>query len=158
MIEVKIKALTLDPTTNTSVVILMDLDDSRALPIWIGPNEANAIISEMEKIPTPRPMTHDLLKNVIDGIHAKVVKVVVNDLKENVYYALIYISINGTEITVDSRPSDAMALAIRVNAPIFVTEKVLKKSINLSERESEETGEDIKKWIEKLRPEDFLEK
>lgn len=158
MIEVKIKALTLDPTTNTSVVILMDLDDSRALPIWIGPNEANAIINEMEKIPTPRPMTHDLLKNVIDGIHAKVVKVVVNDLKENVYYALIYISINGTEIAVDSRPSDAMALAIRVNAPIFVTEKVLKKSINLSEKESEESGEDIKKWIEKLRPEDFLEK
>ena len=158
MLEMKVKGLTLDPLTNMPIVILKDDKDKRALPIWVGIFEANAIALEIEKVSTPRPMTHDLIKNILEGLKAKVMKVIVNDLKDNTFYAQITLSLNGTETNIDSRPSDAIALALRVNAPIFVAEKVLKeaKSIDLSDQDlKEDDKEKWKKWLENLKPEDF---
>jgi bifunctional DNase/RNase len=158
MLEMEVKGLTLDPLTNMPIVILKDLNDEKALPIWVGIFEANAIALEMEKVPTPRPMTHDLIKNILEGLKAKVNRVVVNDLKDNTFYASISLTMNGTEVDIDSRPSDAIALALRVEAPIFVTKKVLKeaKSIDLSERDlKQDDKEKWKKWLDNLKPEDF---
>ncbi|HUU50515.1 MAG TPA: bifunctional nuclease family protein [Nitrospinota bacterium] len=158
MIEMKVKGLTLDPLTNMPIVILKDKDNEKALPIWVGIFEANAIALEIEKVPTPRPMTHDLIKNILEGLKAKVMKVIVNDLKDNTFYATIALSLNGAEINIDSRPSDAIALALRVKSPIFVTKKVLKeaKSLDLSDQDlKDDDKEKWKKWLEKLKPEDF---
>jgi bifunctional DNase/RNase len=158
MLEMEVKGLTLDPLTNMPIVILKDLNDEKALPIWVGIFEANAIALEMEKVPTPRPMTHDLIKNILEGLKAKVNRVVVNDLKDNTFYASISLTMNGTEVDIDSRPSDAIALALRVEAPIFVTKKVLKeaKSIDLSEQDlKQDDKEKWKKWLDNLKPEDF---
>jgi len=158
MLEMEVKGLTLDPLTNMPIVILKDLNDEKALPIWVGIFEANAIALEMEKVPTPRPMTHDLIKNILEGLKAKVNRIVVNDLKDNTFYASISLTVNGTEVDIDSRPSDAIALALRVEAPIFVTKKVLKeaKSIDLSEQDlKQDDKEKWKKWLDNLRPEDF---
>lgn len=158
MLEMKVKGLTLDPLTNMPIVILKDDNGKRALPIWVGIFEANAIALEIEKVTTPRPMTHDLIKNILEGLKAKVMKVIVNDLKDNTFYAQITLSLNGTETNIDSRPSDAIALALRVNAPIFVAEKVLKeaKSIDLSDQDlKDDDKEKWKKWLENLKPEDF---
>lgn len=166
MLEMKVKGLTLDPLTNMPIVILKDLEEKKVLPIWVGIFEANAIALEMEQVSTPRPMTHDLIKNIIDGFKAQVARVVVNDLKDNTFYAVITINLNGSEVLIDSRPSDAIALALRVNAPIFVAEKVIEeaRSIEFTEQQaagSEKEGEnmpdsdDWKKWLEDLKPEDF---
>ena len=158
MLKMEVKGLTLDPLTNMPIVILKDVNEEKALPIWVGIFEANAIALEMEKVPTPRPMTHDLIKNILDGLNAKVIRVVVNDLKDNTFYANIALNINGSEVDIDSRPSDAIALALRVQAPIFVTKKVLKeaKSIDLSEEDLKDNDkEKWKKWLENLRPDDF---
>lgn len=157
MLEMKVKGLTLDPLTNMPIVILKDLEGERALPIWVGIFEANAIALEMENVPTPRPMTHDLIKNILDGIQASVSRIVVNDLKDNTFYAVIFLSLNGNEVPIDSRPSDAIALALRVEAPIFVSKKVLDeaRSIDLSDPELQDDKEKWKEWLENLRPEDF---
>jgi len=165
MLERKVKGLTLDPLTNMPIVILKDTDEKKVLPIWVGIFEANAIALEMEQVSTPRPMTHDLLKNIIEGFQAQVARIVVNDLKDNTFYAVITINLNGSEVLIDARPSDAIALALRVNAPIFVAEKVIEeaKSIEFTEqvvsgeREGENMPEsdDWKKWLENLKPEDF---
>jgi hypothetical protein len=157
MLEMKVKGLTLDPLTNMPIVILKDLAEERALPIWVGIFEANAIALEIENVPTPRPMTHDLIKNILEGLQAKVLRVVVNDLKDNTFYALIFLSVNGNEIAIDSRPSDAIALALRVDAPIYVAQKVLEeaRSIDLSDTELKDDKEKWKEWLENLRPEDF---
>lgn len=158
MLEMKVKGLALDPSTNTPIVILEDLEEERALPIWVGIFEANAIALEMESVPTPRPMTHDLIKNILEGIQAEVSRIVVNDLQDNTFYAVILISLNGTEVTIDSRPSDAIALALRVDAPIFVAKKVLDeaRSLDLPDTEQlEDDKEQWKEWLDKLRPEDF---
>lgn len=157
MLEMKVKGLTLDPLTNMPIVILKDLEGERALPIWVGIFEANAIALEMENVPTPRPMTHDLIKNILEGIQAKVSRIVVNDLKDNTFYAVIFLSLNGNEVPIDSRPSDAIALALRVDAPIFVAKKVLDeaRSIDLSDPELQDDKEKWKEWLEDLRPEDF---
>ncbi len=165
MLEMKVKGLTLDPLTNMPIVILKDTDEKKVLPIWVGIFEANAIALEMEQVSTPRPMTHDLLKNIIEGFQAQVARIVVNDLKDNTFYAVITINLNGNEVLIDARPSDAIALALRVNAPIFVAEKVIEeaKSIEFTEqvasgeREGENMPEsdDWKKWLENLKPEDF---
>jgi bifunctional DNase/RNase len=155
MLEMKVRGLTLDPLTNMPIVILKDLAEERAIPIWVGVFEANAIALEMENVPTPRPLTHDLIKNVIEEAHAKVIRIVINDLKDNTFYAVIVLSTNGNEVFIDSRPSDAIAVALRVDAPIYVAKKVLDESrfIDLSEQEEDE--EKWKEWIEDLRPEDF---
>ncbi len=158
MLEMKVKGLALDPSTNTPIVILEDLEEERALPIWVGIFEANAIALEMESVPTPRPMTHDLIKNILEGIQAEVSRIVINDLQDNTFYAAIFLSLNGTEVTIDSRPSDAIALALRVDAPIFVAKKVLDeaRSLDLPDTEQlEDDKEQWKEWLENLRPEDF---
>ncbi|MDV2496061.1 MAG: bifunctional nuclease family protein [bacterium] len=158
MLEMKVKGLALDPSTNTPIVILEDLEEERALPIWVGIFEANAIALEMESVPTPRPMTHDLIKNILEGIQAQVSRIVINDLQDNTFYAVILLSLNGTEVTIDSRPSDAIALALRVDAPIYVAKKVLDEArlIDLPDTEQlEDDKEQWKEWLENIRPEDF---
>jgi bifunctional DNase/RNase len=152
-----VKGLTLDPLTNMPIVILKDVEGNRALPIWIGANEANAIAMEMERITTPRPMTHDLIRNILEGLKAKVSRIVVNDLRDNTFYAVIFLTVNGAEVAIDSRPSDAIALALRVKSPIFVAEKVIReaKSIDLTEDKPAEDAQSVRDWIENLKPEDF---
>src|SRR4029450_2520175 len=112
MLEMKVRGLTLDPLSNMALVILRDLEGTKALPIWVGIPEANAIALEIEQVPTPRPMTHDLIKNILEGIHATVTRVVVNDLKDSTFYATIFLSLGGREFNIDSRPSDAIAVAL----------------------------------------------
>src|SRR5689334_23421351 len=124
-IEMTIKGLMVDPITNMPIVILRDKEGQRVLPIWVGIFEANAIALQIENVPTPRPMTHDLLKNVIGDLKASVQKIVVSDLKDSTFYALIYIDVRGETVAIDARPSDAIALALRARAPIFVEESVI---------------------------------
>src|SRR5580700_3547450 len=127
-LEVKIRGLMMDPVTNMPVVVLKETSGSGVLPIWVGIYEANAIALEIEKVQTPRPMTHDLLKNVFLGLDVRVQKVVVNELREDTFFALIWVERNGEMMSIDSRPSDALALALRVDCPIFVEDEVLKNS------------------------------
>ena len=157
MLQMVVKGLTLDPLTNMPIVILKDIEGNHALPIWIGTFEANAIALEMERVTTPRPMTHDLIRNILEGLKAKVSRIVVNDLRDNTFYAVIFLAANGTEIAIDSRPSDAIALALRVKAPIFVAEKVIReaKMIDLTEEKPAEDTQSVRDWIENLKPEDF---
>lgn len=157
MLQMVVKGLTLDPLTNMPIVILKDVEGNRALPIWIGPNEANAIALEMEQVTTPRPMTHDLIRNILEGLKAKVSRVVVNDLRDNTFFAVILLSVNDAEVAIDSRPSDAIALALRVKAPIFVADKVIRdaKSIDLTEEKPAEDPQSVREWIDSLKPEDF---
>ena len=130
--EFKIKGLIMDPLTNSPIVILQSLEKNTLLPIWVGIFEANAIALQIERIDTPRPLTHDLIKNILLQLDANVDKIVVTDLQENTFYAVIHLRMNGDRITIDSRPSDAIALALRTDAPIYVTEEVIKNSRNIS--------------------------
>src|SRR6266581_1821155 len=127
-VEMKIRGLMMDPVTNMPIVILKDSGTDTVLPIWVGVYEANAIALEIEKVSTPRPMTHDLIKNVLTGLDAAVHKVVVTELKEDTFYAGIWLEREGQVISIDSRPSDALALALRADCPIFVEDDVLKSS------------------------------
>ncbi len=155
LIRMTVRGIALDPITNMPIIILKDVEERKALPIWVGIFEANAIALELEKVSTPRPMTHDLLRSILEGLGVNVRQVIINDLKDNTFFAVIELSRNGTSINIDSRPSDAIALALRVNAPIFVTEEVVAqaKSVEISE-EKEETDK-WKEWLEHLKPEDF---
>jgi bifunctional DNase/RNase len=157
MLEMKVRGLTLDPLTNMALVILRDLEGTKALPIWVGIQEANAIALEIEQVPTPRPMTHELIKNILEGIHATVTRIVVNDLKDSTFYATIFLSLNSNEIRIDSRPSDAIAVALRVKAPIFVTQEVIDRagSIDLGKQPLAEDPDQLKEWLENIKPEDF---
>jgi hypothetical protein len=157
MLEMKVRGLTLDPLSNMALVILRDLEGTKALPIWVGIPEANAIALEIEQVPTPRPMTHDLIKNILEGINATVTRVVVNDLKDSTFYATIFLSLHGQEFRIDSRPSDAIAVALRVKAPIYVTLDVIERagSIDLSDQDASEDPEKLKEWLENIKPEDF---
>lgn len=155
LIRMTVRGIALDPITNMPIIILKDLEEKRALPIWVGIFEANAIALELEKIATPRPMTHDLIKNILEGLGATVQQIVVNDLKENTFFAVIEVSYNGNTVNIDSRPSDAIALALRVNAPIFVTEKVVSKAKSMDIAEEKEETDRWKEWLENLKPEDF---
>lgn len=157
MLEMKVRGLTLDPLSNMALVILRDLDGTKALPIWVGIPEANAIALEIEQVPTPRPMTHDLIKNILDGINATVTRIVVNDLKDSTFYATIFLSVQGQEVRIDSRPSDAIAVALRVKAPIYVTLDVIERagSIDLTGQDVTEEPEKLREWLENLKPEDF---
>ncbi|HJT69886.1 MAG TPA: bifunctional nuclease family protein [Terriglobales bacterium] len=150
----KIRGLLMDPVTNTPIVILKDSGSDTVLPIWVGVYEANAIALEIEKVSTPRPMTHDLIKNVLTGLDAHVHKVVVTELKEDTFYAVIWMERDGHIVSVDSRPSDALALALRVDCPIFVEEEVLKTSKKAG-TPSETTSEELRKWLEGLNDEDL---
>jgi uncharacterized protein len=151
-IEMKVKFLTFDSTSNGFVVLLMDLSNKTGLPIWIGPFEANAIASKLKKIAPHRPSTHDLINNILKTLKSQVVKIVVNDLKDNTYYALVYLHRGNQEIVIDSRPSDAMAIALAVDAPIFVSDQVIEKARTI---DMEKEGDQLKEWLENLNPEDF---
>lgn len=153
--EFKIKGLIMDPLTNSPIVILQSMEKNTLLPIWVGIFEANAIALQIERIDTPRPLTHDLIKNILLQLDANVDKIVVTDLQENTFYAVIHLKMNGDHITIDSRPSDAIALALRTDAPIYVTEEVIKNSRNISLEKENLDSEDIKKWLEGLNPEDL---
>jgi len=154
-VEMRIRGLLLDPVTNTPIVILKDANSDTVLPIWVGIYEANAIALEIEKVSTPRPMTHDLIKNVLAGLDAHVHKVVVTELKEDTFFAVIWMEREGRVISVDSRPSDALALALRVDCPIFVEDEVLKISKKSTNASDPATSEELRKWLEGLNDEDL---
>src|SRR5262245_23895508 len=145
-LEMKVRGLALDPLSNMPIIILKDEEDKRSLPIWVGIFEANAIALELEKIATPRPMTHDLIKNILESVQARVMKVVVTDLKENTFYAVLHLQLGGREFQVDSRPSDAIALALRVAAPIYVDEDVVRKAktLEVATKEADAEAEPVK--------------
>ncbi|MBI2346157.1 MAG: bifunctional nuclease family protein [Deltaproteobacteria bacterium] len=158
LVEMKVTGLTIDPFTSMPIIILKDLEEKSALPIWIGLIEASAIATELERIQLARPMTHDLLKNILDALTVRVGRVAVTDLADNTFYARIYLLHNGRELEMDARPSDAIALALRTKAPIFVEKRVIEKSrkIDLSKESDEESRK--QKWteiLENLSPEDF---
>ena len=153
--EFKIKGLMMDPMTNSPIVILQDLEKNTLLPIWVGIFEANAIALQIERIDTPRPMTHDLLKNILLHLDGYVEKIVVTALRENTFYASIYLYLNGETITIDSRPSDAIALALRTDAPIYVTEEVINSSRNLTLEKKNLDPDDVTEWLKNLNPEDL---
>lgn len=154
-VEVKIRGLMMDPMTNMPVVILKEACGSGILPIWVGVHEANAIALEIERVVTPRPMTHDLLKNVVVGLQAYIEKVVVTGIKDETFYAVIWMNHEGSLISIDSRPSDALALALRSDCPIYVEDAVLKASKANAAAAEESSGREDKPWIENLNDEDF---
>ena len=154
-IEMTIKGLMVDPVTNMPIVILRDKDGQRVLPIWVGSFEANAIALQIQNVPTPRPMTHDLLRNVIRDLNGNIQKVVVCDLKDNTFYALIYLLVNGEVVAIDSRPSDAIALALRVKAPIFVEESVIDTAKTSELAPDNADSEQLQQWLESLDPEEL---
>jgi hypothetical protein len=153
--EVKIRGLMMDPATNMPVVVLKETEGAGVLPIWVGIYEANAIALEIEKVQTPRPMTHDLLKNVLLGLDVRVQKVVVSELKEDTFYALIWMERDGKLISMDSRPSDALALALRLDCPIFVEDEVLKNSKMATIVSDKSSNEELRKWLENLNDDDL---
>ena len=155
MVRMEIKGLLMDPVSNMPVVILRDSDKGLFLPIWVGIFEANAIALEMEKVSTPRPMTHDLLRNLLAELDARVERIVINDLRENTFFARIYLARGDSHLSVDSRPSDAIALALRSNAEIFVEEEVLEKSRSLRSEGSDMDPERLKKWLEEASPDEL---
>jgi uncharacterized protein len=154
-LEVKIRNLLMDPVTNMPVVVLKETAGNGVLPIWVGIYEANAIALEIEKVQTPRPMTHDLLKNVLTGLNVHVQRVVVCDLKDDTFYALIWMERDGQTMSMDSRPSDALALALRLDCPIFVDDEVLKHSKIASAISEKSSSEELRKWLENLNDEDL---
>jgi bifunctional DNase/RNase len=156
LIEMKVKFLTFDPSSNGFVVLLMDLENKYTLPIWIGPFEANAIALKLKKASPHRPLTHDLIRSLIDALDCKVSHVVVNDLKENTYYGLIYLKSEGSEVAIDSRPSDAIAIALGAEAPIYVEEDVLHRTKStVLDKDGEDISDHLKEWMENLNPDDF---
>jgi bifunctional DNase/RNase len=155
MLKMEIKGLLMDPVSNMPVVVLRDAANGVFLPIWVGIFEANAIALQMEKITTPRPMTHDLLRNLLSELETKVERIVINDLRDNTFFARIHLLRGDTRWNVDSRPSDAIALALRVDAEIFVEEDVLEKSKSLRPEGDDGDPERLKKWLEEVSPEDL---
>jgi bifunctional DNase/RNase len=154
-VEMKIRGLMMDPMTNMPIVVLKDVGSDTVLPIWVGVYEANAIAMEIEKVTTPRPMTHDLIRNLLAGLDAHVHKIVVNELREDTFYAVIWMEREGKVISIDSRPSDALAVALRVDCPIFVDEEVLKSSKKAGTTADRVSSEDLRKWLEGLNDEDL---
>jgi len=156
-----ISSINMDPVTNSPIIILEEIEGKQTLPIWVGLLEATAIASEIEGVRFSRPMTHDLLKNIMDKVDIKIKKIEICDLRDNTYYAVIHLTNRGEPLSIDSRPSDAIALALRTEAPIFVSDEVLKKSKQIEatkENVPVDKSEQGKKWqdiLEKLNPEDF---
>ncbi len=154
-IEMKIRGLMMDPMTNMPMVVLKEVSGSSILPIWVGIYEANAIALEIEKVLTPRPMTHDLIKLLLTGLETGVRKVVVSDLKDDTYYAVIWLEKEGELISVDSRPSDALAIALRLDCPIYVDDTVLKTSKAAGSVSEKVNDAEIRRWLENLNDEDL---
>jgi bifunctional DNase/RNase len=154
-VEMKIRGLMVDPVTNMPIVVLKDQGSDTVLPIWVGVPEANAIALEIEKVVTPRPMTHDLLKNLLVGLETSVQKVVVTELRDDTFFAVIWLDRGGQSISIDSRPSDALALALRVDCPIFVEDEVLKTSKVAANATDRVSSEELRKWLENLGEDDL---
>ncbi len=159
LLEVKVMGIVVDSKSSNPVVVLVDLNGKKALPIWIGVFEAEAISRGLEEVVTLRPMTHDLLKQILDTLHASLLRVVINDIKENTFYAKLHFLSEGKELVVDSRPSDAIALAVRVKAPIFIANRVIEatKHLGLLATRFLEEQDELKTIIENMNPEDFGE-
>ena len=165
LVEVRVQSLGLDRSSNTPVVILEEVGGERVLPIWIGPGEAQAIRRMLSEEPFPRPLTHDLLVLVVEGLKAKVTRVVISDLRENTFYATVFVQRDADILSIDARPSDSIAVALRSQAPIFVNEKLLQPPPKAEETEGperpprelteEEKAEQLRRYLEKLNPEDF---
>jgi bifunctional DNase/RNase len=155
LIEMTIKGLMVDPITNMPIVILKDKDGERVLPIWVGIFEANAIALQIENIATPRPMTHDLLRNIITDLDGQVDRVVVSDLKDNTFFAIIHLTVKGEAVVVDARPSDAIALALRTRAPIMVDETVIDNAKTVDFATERADSDRLQKWLESLDPDDM---
>ena len=155
LVEMTIKGLMVDPITNMPIIILRDHDGQRVLPIWVGVFEANAIALQIENIETPRPMTHDLLRNVIHDLQATVEKIVVCDLKENTFYALIHLQTPAGPVAVDARPSDAIALALRSRAPILVDERVIDNANTVDFANEKQDSDRLQQWLESLDPDEL---
>tara|TARA_B100001964_G_scaffold92074_1_gene103387 strand:- start:116 stop:601 length:486 start_codon:yes stop_codon:yes gene_type:complete len=155
LIEMTIKGLMVDPITNMPIVILHDSEGQRVLPIWVGIFEANAIALQIENVPMQRPMTHDLLRNVIHDLKGDVQKIVVSDLKENTFYAVIHLRVGDELVAIDARPSDAIALALRVKAPIFAEDTVIENAKSLDIQPDKGDSERLQRWLEALDPEEL---
>ncbi len=154
-IEMKVKGLVVDPISKMPIVVLEDPQNEKILPIWIGVFEANAIALTIENVPTPRPMTHDLIKNFLEKLGIAIEKIVVNDVRNNTFYALIHCRQDDRVLIIDSRPSDAIALALRVSSPIFVEDDVVRKAHSLKFEDNMDASEKLRKWLEGLGPDDF---
>jgi bifunctional DNase/RNase len=154
-VEMKIRGLMMDPVTNMPIVVLKDINGNAILPIWVGIYEANAIALEIEKVSTPRPMTHDLIKVLLLGLGTGIRKVVVSELKDDTFYAVIWLDKDGELISVDSRPSDALALALRLDCPIYVDDSVLKNSKASATATDKVNNEELRRWLENLNDEDL---
>lgn len=145
LVEMKVEGLLFDPRSNMYILLLKEADGSGTLPIWIGKPEADSIALALGKVVTPRPLTHDLVKNIAEGLKVKITRIAVTEVIDNTYYALIYLNDGKKETLIDSRPSDAVALALRAQAPIFVEESIM----------SARTGDELDEWLKNLKPEDF---
>ena len=154
-VEMKIRGLMMDPVTNMPIVILRDAEGNSVLPIWVGIYEANAIALEIEKVSTPRPMTHDLIKTLLVGLNTGVRKVVVSELRDDTFYAVIWLDREGELISVDSRPSDALAIALRLDCPIYVEEAVLKSSKAAAASSDKVQSEELRRYLENLNDDDL---
>jgi bifunctional DNase/RNase len=155
LVEMTIKGLMVDPITNMPIVILKDKQGERVLPIWVGIFEANAIALQIENVATPRPMTHDLLRNIITDLDGTVERIVVSDLKDNTFYAVIHLLVRGDRVAVDARPSDAIALALRTRAPILVEESVIDNAKNVDFASERADNDRLQKWLESLDPDEL---
>ena len=155
LIEMTIKGLMVDPITNMPIVILKDVQGERVLPIWVGIFEANAIALQVENIATPRPMTHDLLRNIISDLDGRVDRIVVSDLKDNTFFAIIHLTVRGEAVAVDARPSDAIALALRTRAPILVEESVIDNAKTGDFAADRADSDRLQKWLESLDPDEL---
>lgn len=145
LVEMKVEGLLFDPRSNMYILLLKEVNGAGTLPIWIGKPEADSIALALGKVATPRPLTHDLVKNIVDGLRVKIVKIVVTEISDNTYYALIYLNDRGKETLVDSRPSDAVAVALRASAPIFVDDSIM----------ATRSADELDEWLKNLKPEDF---
>jgi bifunctional DNase/RNase len=152
LIEMSIKGLMVDPITNMPIVILKDKPGERILRIWVGLFEANAIALQIENVSTPRPMTHDLLRNIITDLEGRVDRIVVSDLKDNTFFAVIHLTVRGERIAVDARPSDAIALALRTRSPILVEESVIDNAKSVEVFSEPMDNARLQKWLESLDP------
>jgi hypothetical protein len=155
LIEMSIKGLMVDPVAGTPIVILKDKGGERVLPIWVGVPEANAIALQIENVAPPRPMTHDLLRNVITNLDGRVDRVVVSDLRDNTFFAVIHLTVRGEPVAIDARPSDAIALALRTRSPILVEEAVIDHAKTSDFSSDPADSERLQKWLESLDPQDL---
>ena len=155
MVRMEIKGLLMDPVSNMPVVILRDAGNGVFLPIWVGIFEANAIALQIENVATPRPMTHDLLRNIITDLEGQVDRVVVCDLKENTFYAVIHLTVRGERVAIDARPSDAIALALRTRSPILVEETVIDTAKTVDFNAERTDSDRLQKWLESLDPDEL---